>query len=609
MGVSGPRSAEYVRRSDAGTRSWKTRLPVAAVLVALFSLALLPVAIERRARGLWSEISDVAEPARTRLAQIQLGLAREAAGTRGFLLTGDKRYQESHEAARRLRRHAYRELLPLTQRLDADLHADALALGERLKTPDERLDALFAGRLPPDEFTEHLPTQHAAFQAVTAMVAALEDAVGRVAERRRMEIQRTERMARVAAVVLVIFALFGALLVARLGREYRLLAGWLDQMLSRERAAREETSAILESITDAFYALDRDWRFTYVNGQAEVLLQRSRDELLGKRVWDEFPDAVDTIGYRECNRAMAQQVTIGYEEFYPPISRWLEVRAYPSPTGLSVYFRDVTERIEAATERERLLAQAQEARIEAEYRREELERVNESRARLIRGFTHDVRNPLSAAETYAYLLESGILGALSKKQIDSIQRIRRSISDSLRLMADLLDLALVEAGHIRIERVLTDLAAAVAEVAGDFRSKAADAGLCMNLSAPGPLQVETDPTRVRQIIGNLVSNAVKYTVQGEVAIIAEMLEKSPVNGVPGEWVAVRVRDTGPGIPADKHEQIFKEFTRLDPHARQGAGIGLAISRHLARLLGGDITLESEVGRGSTFTFWLPRAHP
>jgi two-component system sensor histidine kinase BarA len=75
---------------------------------------------------------------------------------------------------------------------------------------------------------------------------------------------------------------------------------------------------------------------------------------------------------------------------------------------------------------------------------------------------------------------------------------------------------------------------------------------------------------------------------------------------PGEWIAVRVRDTGPGIPPDKRERIFQEFTRLDPDAEQGAGVGLAISRRISELMGGEITLDSEVGRGSTFTLWIPR---
>ncbi|MDR3638355.1 MAG: PAS domain S-box protein, partial [Isosphaeraceae bacterium] len=114
------------------------------------------------------------------------------------------------------------------------------------------------------------------------------------------------------------------------------------QRLVQESAERHRT--ILESITDAFFALDRDWRFTYVNGQAEVLLGRARDDLLGKEFWDEFPPALGTEFERGFRRAMGDGVTVTFEAFYPPHERWYEVYAYPSADGLAVYFRDATVR-------------------------------------------------------------------------------------------------------------------------------------------------------------------------------------------------------------------------------------------------------------------------
>lgn len=113
---------------------------------------------------------------------------------------------------------------------------------------------------------------------------------------------------------------------------------------------------ILESITDAFFALDSNWRFTYVNSEAEHVLQRPREELLGKNVWEEFPEAVESAFYPEYHKALHEQTTVEFEEYYPPLEIWVDVRAYPSEYGLSIYFRDVTERRQAA---ERLLFQAQ----------------------------------------------------------------------------------------------------------------------------------------------------------------------------------------------------------------------------------------------------------
>ncbi|MBV9773145.1 MAG: PAS domain-containing sensor histidine kinase [Gemmatimonadetes bacterium] len=294
--------------------------------------------------------------------------------------------------------------------------------------------------------------------------------------------------------------------------------------------------------------------------------------------------------------------------------RWFLSRALPIRDADGKVVRwfgtntDITAEIEAAAERERLLEREREARAEAERRREELERVTESRTRLMRGFSHDVKNPLGAADGYAQLLEDGILGELSTKQVQSIQRIRRSIQTSLHLIHDLLELARAEAGQIEIESVPTDVAELAREAAEDFRAQATAAGLGLEVRADDALPTDTDPARVRQILSNLLSNAVKYTPGGRITVETEVRTGSGAPG-DGRHVAIHVTDTGPGIPEEKRETIFQEFTRLDPEAPHGAGVGLAISRRIARLLGGDITVESEVGRGSTFTLRLPPTTP
>jgi PAS domain S-box-containing protein len=110
------------------------------------------------------------------------------------------------------------------------------------------------------------------------------------------------------------------------------------------------TEMILESITDAFVAVDREWRFTYLNEQALVVLHRAREELLGKNMWEEFPDAVELPAYREYHRAMASGSTVRFEEFNPSLGVWVQIHAYPSEDGLSIYFRDITERKRAEKE-------------------------------------------------------------------------------------------------------------------------------------------------------------------------------------------------------------------------------------------------------------------
>jgi len=139
------------------------------------------------------------------------------------------------------------------------------------------------------------------------------------------------------------------------------------QLLAQERSARAASEAarstaeaersrtinILESITDGFFALDKTWRFTYVNRQAEPLLQRSRGDLLSKSLWDEFPEAVGSVFYQEYHKAATQQVSVEFEAFYPPLDTWFSVHAYPSQDGLSVYFQNVTQRKRAEEELQR----------------------------------------------------------------------------------------------------------------------------------------------------------------------------------------------------------------------------------------------------------------
>ncbi|HEY9813078.1 MAG TPA: PAS domain-containing protein, partial [Candidatus Sericytochromatia bacterium] len=121
------------------------------------------------------------------------------------------------------------------------------------------------------------------------------------------------------------------------------------QLLQREQAARAEAEAernrtanILEGITDAFYVLDHQWRFSYLNSHAEQLLFKTKDELIGKSIWDEFPELINSKFDREFHRAVARNVTVHFEAFYAEFQTWLEVRVYPYQDGLSVYFRDIT---------------------------------------------------------------------------------------------------------------------------------------------------------------------------------------------------------------------------------------------------------------------------
>lgn len=235
-------------------------------------------------------------------------------------------------------------------------------------------------------------------------------------------------------------------------------------------------------------------------------------------------------------------------------------------------------------------------------------RIAESRERLIRGFTHDVKNPLGAADGYLSLLELGVLGELSEAQLANVERARLSIRTALDLVAQLLEIEHAVAGQLVVERVRMDLGATVRDTVEGFRA----AALARNLDLTAleslderPLVIDSDPARVRQIVANLVSNAVKYTQAGGTVEVGVRVAGETEGPTKGDWIAVTVADNGPGIPLEKQNLLFREFTRFAPEAAHGSGIGLAFSQQLARGLGAVITFRSSPGVGSTFTAWFP----
>ncbi|HEX2093722.1 MAG TPA: ATP-binding protein [Longimicrobiaceae bacterium] len=240
---------------------------------------------------------------------------------------------------------------------------------------------------------------------------------------------------------------------------------------------------------------------------------------------------------------------------------------------------------------------------DSEKRREELERVTESRARLIRGFSHDLKNPLGAADGHAQLLQDEILGTLTERQRESVGRIRASIRSALVLINDLVELARAEAGQLELEPRPTDVREVARELAGDYRAQAESAGLRLLAELPDEFPViRSDPTRVRQVLGNLISNGIKYNRPGGTITVRAAVRARRAGG---QYAVVEVADTGIGIPEEKLGLLFQEFSRLAPGSAHGAGLGLAISQKIARALGGEITVETEPGAGSTFTLWLP----
>ena len=256
---------------------------------------------------------------------------------------------------------------------------------------------------------------------------------------------------------------------------------------------------------------------------------------------------------------------------------------------------------------QRLAEEAELRRLETAAALEQSARAAEARTRLLRGITHDVKNPLGAAKGYAELLELGVKGEIAPEQMKLIKGLERSVDSALAIISDLLDVARADSGGMSVHRVPIDLRNLLQEAVADHHPAADARGheLTLEGEAGDPAIVHTDPARVRQVLDNLITNAIKYTPPpGRIVVSLDPDARDGPNMQ--RAVALRVQDTGPGIPPDKREAVFDEFTRLDDGgSMKGHGLGLAIARRVARLLGGELGLVDTRGPGAMFVLWLP----
>ena len=233
---------------------------------------------------------------------------------------------------------------------------------------------------------------------------------------------------------------------------------------------------------------------------------------------------------------------------------------------------------------------------------ERLEQSSRYKSEFLANMSHELRTPLNSSLILAKLLQQNRTGNLTEEQVRYAETIHASNSDLLVLINDILDLSKVEAGQVNVELETVSIDATLQSLEELFKPLAGAKHLSLVFDRlPGvPDTMVSDGQRVTQILRNLLSNAVKFTAHGEVA-----LSVAPADD---DMLRIDVRDSGIGIPADKLEMIFEAFQQADGStSRQygGSGLGLSISREFARLLGGRITVASEVGKGSVFTLWLP----
>jgi len=391
-----------------------------------------------------------------------------------------------------------------------------------------------------------------------------------------------------------------------------------EHLTGKLKKTRREYRAIFDSVPAMIWYRDRDGRILKVNQCAADSVGMSVRDLLGKNYYELFPDGAERARQQDLEVMETGQPLRGQLRPFTGLNgleRWAIVDRIPLRngdgriTGVMVFAMYITDKKRAENEligakvqieqtNRRLKATVEQARLLAE----KATRANRAKSELLASSSHDLRTPMNSIIGFAEIL---LDTPLDDEQKGYAQTIHQAANGLLSLINDILDYSRIEAGKLKVQIVSCGIADILDQVRGMMETSAKQKGLDFEVTIDSrlPKAFFTDPVRVKQCLINLVGNAVKFTESGRITIYAGPEEHA---GQP--CIRFDVEDTGIGIPADKQDIIFKSFSQADGSTAQkygGTGLGLAISRRLAGLLGGEIRLTSETGKGSVFSLVLP----
>jgi PAS domain S-box-containing protein len=391
-------------------------------------------------------------------------------------------------------------------------------------------------------------------------------------------------------------AIIGYLLIGTDNTARKLVEAEQRKLDQRLRDQQFYTRSLIESNIDALMTTDPAGIITDVNKQMEALTGCTRDELIGAPFKSYFTDPERAeAGIR---LVLSERKVTDYELTACARDGKQTVVSYNATT---FYDRDRTlQGVFAAardvTERKRVEAELQQAKAMAET-------ASQTKSDFLASMSHEIRTPMNAIIGIADLLAKT---PLSREQDQYVQIFRRAGDNLLHLVNDILDLSKVEASQLELERTrfsLNDLLGKVTEMVA-VRADEKGLALVCEVSPDVSRDFIGDPTRLRQVVLNLLGNAIKFTERGEVALRVTADEQAAAS------VTLRfaISDTGIGIPDEKLGTVFERFTQADSSTTRrygGSGLGLTISKRLVELMGGRITVESEIGKGSVFSFAVP----
>jgi PAS domain S-box-containing protein len=383
-----------------------------------------------------------------------------------------------------------------------------------------------------------------------------------------------------------------------LRRTVRELSETLTQCRATE-AALARLAAIVESSDEAIASEDLAGNVTSWNHAAEQLFGWTAEEILGRPITVVVPpDRVEEVHARLARIRAGETVEHIETVCLTKSGDRVDVSVSASP------IRDTRGRVVGAAQIAHDVTRRRRADEELLAAKEAAEEANRAKSRFLANVSHELRTPLNAIIGYSEMLQEDAAEHGGERYRPDLKKIRDAGRHLLALISDVLDLSKIEAGRMTLTLETFEVAEMLRGVGSTLAPLAARNGNALEVECPDDVgSIHADLTKVRQCLFNLLSNALKFTEGGAVRVVASR-DHTPER----DWVLFRVSDTGIGMSVEQIERLFEAFAQAEASTARrfgGTGLGLTISRQLARMMGGDVTVSSEVGSGSTFTLVLP----